>query len=96
MARYTGAKCKLCRREGEKLYLKGTRCHTEKCAITKRNYAPGQHGNARHRTTDYGRQLREKQKAKRVYGLLEKQFRNYVENALKNQRSFRRSTSSES
>jgi len=83
MARYTGPKCRLCRREGEKLYLKGVKCHSEKCPLTRRNYAPGQHGNTRKRTTDYGRQLREKQKAKRIYGLLEKQFRNYVKDALK-------------
>lgn len=83
MARYKGPKCRLCRREGEKLYLKGTRCHSDKCAITKRNYAPGQHGNARRRRmSDYGLQLREKQKAKRVYGILEKQFRRYVDSAL--------------
>lgn len=83
MARYKGPKCKLCRREGEKLYLKGTRCHTEKCAVTKRNYAPGQHGNSRRRLSDYGKQLREKQKAKRIYGILEKQFKRYVDEALK-------------
>ncbi len=83
MARYTGPKCRLCRREGEKLYLKGVKCHGDKCPLTKRTYAPGQHGNSRKRTTDYGSQLREKQKAKRIYGLLEKQFRNYVKDALK-------------
>ena len=83
MARYTGPKCRLCRREGEKLYLKGAKCHGEKCPLDKRNYAPGQHGNTRKRTTDYARQLREKQKAKRIYGLLEKQFKNYVKDALK-------------
>lgn len=84
MARYTGPKCKLCRREGEKLYLKGTKCHSDKCPFVKRNYAPGQHGNSRRRRqTDYGQQLREKQKAKRIYGLLEKQFKNYVKDALK-------------
>lgn len=83
MARYNGPKCKLCRREGEKLYLKGTRCHTEKCGITKRSYAPGQHGNARVRTSDYGKQMREKQKAKRIYGIMEKQFKTYVDKALK-------------
>ena len=79
MARYTGPKCKLCRREGEKLYLKGARCESEKCAINKRNYAPGQHGNSRRRPSDYGTQLREKQKVKRIYGLYEKQFRLFVE-----------------
>ena len=83
MARYTGPKCRLCRREGEKLYLKGAKCHGDKCPLAKRSYAPGQHGNSRKRTTEYGRQLREKQKAKRIYGLLEKQFRNYVKDALK-------------
>ena len=70
MARNTGPKCRLCRREGVKLYLKGTRCESEKCAINKRNYAPGQHGNSRRRTSEYGVQLREKQKVKRIYGLL--------------------------
>lgn len=83
MARYTGPKCRLCRREGEKLYLKGTRCHSDKCAINKRNYPPGQRGSGRTRTSDFGRQLREKQKAKRIYGVLEKQFRIYVDRALK-------------
>jgi small subunit ribosomal protein S4 len=83
MARYKGPKCRLCRREGVKLYLKGARCDSEKCAINKRNYAPGQHGNSRRRRgTDYGKQLREKQKAKRIYGLLEKQFRKYVDFSL--------------
>lgn len=83
MARYKGPKCRLCRREGEKLYLKGARCHSEKCPINDRNYAPGQHGNSRRRPSEYGRQLREKQKAKRIYGLLEKQFKIYVDKALK-------------
>jgi len=85
MARYKGPKCRLCRREGEKLYLKGARCHGEKCAINKRNYAPGQHGNSRRRRrlSDYGKQLREKQKAKRIYGILERQFKTYVDKALK-------------
>ena len=83
MARYTGPKCKLCRREGEKLYLKGAKCHSDKCPLVKRNYAPGQHGNTRRRRqTDYGKQLREKQKAKRIYGLMERQFKNYVKDAL--------------
>ena len=82
MARYKGPKCKLCRREGEKLYLKGARCHSEKCAINKRNYAPGQHGTSRSRLSDFGKQLREKQKAKRIYGILEKQFRIYIDRAL--------------
>jgi small subunit ribosomal protein S4 len=83
MARYKGPKCKLCRREKEKLYLKGIRCHSDKCAINRRNYAPGQHGNSRRRLSDYGKQLREKQKAKRIYGVLEKQFKTYVDKALK-------------
>lgn len=83
MARYKGPKCRLCRREGVKLYLKGTRCDSEKCAITKRNYAPGKHGGYRRRQSDYGKQLREKQKVKRIYGLLEKQFRRYVDDSLR-------------
>ena len=73
----------MCRREGIKLYLKGSRCESEKCAITKRHTAPGQHGNSRKRVSEYGEQLREKQKAKRIYGILEKQFKNYVNKALK-------------
>ena len=77
MARYTGPVCRLCRREGLKLYLKGDRCYTEKCAIDRRAYAPGQHGQGRKKTSEYGLQLREKQKARRVYGILENQFRNY-------------------
>jgi len=83
MARYTGANCRLCRREGQKLFLKGERCYSSKCAIEKRNYAPGQHGQARKKVTEYGIQLREKQKAKRFYGLLETQFRNLFEKAAK-------------
>lgn len=75
MARYTGAVCRLCRREGLKLFLKGDRCYTDKCAIARRGYAPGQHGQNRKKLSNYGLQLREKQKAKRIYGLLEKQFR---------------------
>ena len=75
MARYTEANCRLCRREGQKLFLKGERCYGGKCALEKRNYAPGQHGQARKKTSDYGLQLREKQKAKRFYGMQEKQFR---------------------
>ncbi len=74
MARYTGSVCRLCRREGAKLFLKGDRCFSEKCAIEKRNYPPGQHGQGRTRFSDFGVQLREKQKVKRMYGLLEKQF----------------------
>jgi small subunit ribosomal protein S4 len=78
MARYVDAQCKLCRREGEKLFLKGSRCHSDKCAIEKRAYAPGQHGQSRRRkVSEYGIQLREKQKVRRLYGLLERQFRNY-------------------
>lgn len=83
MARYTGASCRLCRREGQKLFLKGERCYSTKCALDKRNYAPGQHGQGRKKLSDYGHQLREKQKAKRFYGLLETQFRNYFEKAAK-------------
>jgi small subunit ribosomal protein S4 len=79
MARYTEASCRLCRREGQKLFLKGSRCYTEKCAITRRTYAPGQHGQARKKVSEYGLQLREKQKAKRFYGVLEKQFKHYFE-----------------
>lgn len=77
MARYTGSVCKLCRREGLKLFLKGDRCFSPKCAIEKRNYPPGEHGQRRVKHTDYALQLREKQKMKRVYGVLERQFRNY-------------------
>ncbi|WP_454052620.1 30S ribosomal protein S4 [Clostridium sp. Marseille-Q7071] len=83
MARYTGATCKLCRREGLKLNLKGDRCFTEKCAFARRSYAPGQHGQSRKKVSNYGLQLREKQKAKRLYGVLEKQFRLYYDKAEK-------------
>lgn len=83
MARYTDASCRLCRREGQKLFLKGERCYSTKCAIEKRNYAPGQHGQSRKKVSEYGLQLREKQKAKRFYGVLETQFRNYFEKAAK-------------
>lgn len=85
MARYTGPKCRLCRREGMKLYLKGAKCDSEKCPFEKRPQAPGQHGIGKRRRTqsEYGTQLREKQKAKRIYGLLERQFRKYVEESLK-------------
>ncbi len=87
MARYTESVCKLCRREGEKLFLKGERCFTPKCAFERRAYAPGQHGrfsqNRRRRDSDYSRQLRAKQKAKRIYGVLEKQFRRYFSLAQK-------------
>jgi len=78
MSRYTGPKCRLCRREGTKLYLKGSRCETDKCGFTKKAQAPGQHGTSRRSPSEYAKQLREKQKAKRVYGLLERQFKNYV------------------
>ncbi len=81
MARYTGAVCRLCRREGMKLFLKGDRCFTDKCAFTRRSYAPGQHGQGRKKMSDYGVQLREKQKARRIYGVLEKQFRRTYEEA---------------
>lgn len=77
MARYTDAKCRLCRREGEKLFLKGSRCLTSKCAVDKRAYPPGQHGQQRQKQSVYGQQLREKQKTKRIYGVLERQFRRY-------------------
>jgi len=76
LARYTGSVCRLCRREGEKLFLKGNRCSTDKCAYDRRSYAPGQHGQKRPRNSNYGLQLREKQKVKRIYGLLEAQFKN--------------------
>ena len=81
MARYTGAKCRLCRREGMKLFLKGDRCFTDKCAFARRGYAPGQHGMSRKKLSNYGLQLREKQKAKRIYGILEGQFRKNYEKA---------------
>jgi small subunit ribosomal protein S4 len=81
LARYTDAVCRLCRREGLKLFLKGSRCFTEKCAIERRNYPPGQHGLGRSKQSPYAQQLREKQKAKRIYGLLEGQFRRYFERA---------------
>ena len=87
MSRYTGPACRLCRREGTKLFLKGTRCFTEKCAVERRGYAPGQHGptgggkGGRNKKSEYARQLREKQKVKRIYGLSERQFRNTFEHA---------------
>ncbi|PYM62101.1 MAG: 30S ribosomal protein S4 [Candidatus Rokuibacteriota bacterium] len=81
MARYNAAVCRLCRREGLKLFLKGSRCFTDKCAIERRNYPPGQHGLGRSKQSAYGQQLREKQKAKRIYGLLEGQFRRYFARA---------------
>ncbi|MDI9476429.1 MAG: 30S ribosomal protein S4 [Natronincolaceae bacterium] len=79
MARYTDSVCRLCRREGMKLYLKGDRCFTDKCAVSKRAYAPGLHGSSRRKLSNFGIQLREKQKAKRFYGILESQFRRYFE-----------------
>lgn len=81
MARYTGAVCRLCRREGKKLFLKGERCYSEKCSVVRREYAPGQHGQGRKKISDYGLQLREKQMAKRFYGVLESQFAKYFEMA---------------
>ena len=83
MAKYTGADCRLCRREGCKLYLKGDKCYSDKCAVVKRPTAPGQHGTARKKPTGYSVQLREKQKTKRIYGLCEKQFRGYYDMAEK-------------
>ncbi len=83
MARYTDASCRLCRREGEKLFLKGERCYTNKCSISKRAYAPGQHGQQKKKISEYGLQLREKQKARRFYGILESQFRGYFAMAVK-------------
>lgn len=81
MARYIGSKCRLCRREGEKLFLKGEKCYTSKCAIENRPFPPGQHGQRRTRLSDYARQLREKQKLRRIYGVLENQFRLYYKEA---------------
>lgn len=81
MARYTGAVCRQCRREGMKLYLKGDRCYSDKCAVVTKNYAPGQHGQGRKKVSEYGTQLREKQKVRRMYGVLERQFSSYFEKA---------------
>lgn len=81
MARYCGSVCRLCRRENQKLFLKGDRCNTEKCGFERRGYPPGQHGQGRIKFSEYGLQLREKQKIKRIYGLVEKQFRNLFEDA---------------
>ena len=81
MARYTEAVCRMCRREGQKLFLKGDRCYTQKCAIDCRTGAPGMHGQSRSKTSEYGQQLREKQKVRRYYGVLESQFRGYFEMA---------------
>lgn len=83
MARYREALCRLCRREGEKLFLKGDRCHTEKCSVERRKYPPGQHGQRRSKLSDYAMQLREKQKVRNTYGLQEKQFRHYFERAVR-------------
>ncbi len=83
MARYTGAVCRLCRREGQKLFLKGERCYTDKCSVARRNYAPGQHGQGRKKVSEYGIQLRAKQTTRRYYGVLEGQFRHYYELAEK-------------
>jgi small subunit ribosomal protein S4 len=85
MARYTGPKCRLCRREGEKLFLKGTKCNTDKCPLVRRNYNPGQHGQKKTKLSNYGLQLREKQKVKRMYGILERQFKHYFELASKSE-----------
>jgi small subunit ribosomal protein S4 len=81
LARYTGPSCRLCRREGVELFLKGERCYTDKCAIKRRSYPPGQHGQGRIKVSDYGVQLREKQKVRRIYGILENQFRGYFQMA---------------
>ena len=83
MARYTGSVCRLCRREGEKLFLKGAKCYSEKCPVIDRNFAPGQHGKGRKKTSEYGLQLRAKQKARRYYGVQEGQFHHYFEMAEK-------------
>ena len=83
MARYTGASCRLCRRHGEKLFLKGTRCVTDRCAVARRPFPPGQHGKLRKKISDYGLQVQEKQKVRRIYGVLEKQFRIYFKHAAK-------------
>lgn len=81
MAKYIGPKCRLCRREGMKLFLKGARCQTDRCSFSHRSYSPGQHGKSRRKLSDYGLQLREKQKVKRMYGILERQFRLYFRKA---------------
>ncbi|MCL2383261.1 MAG: 30S ribosomal protein S4 [Oscillospiraceae bacterium] len=81
MSRYKDEQCRICRREGQKLFLKGSRCYTDKCGVTRRNYAPGQHGQGRKKLSEYGMQLREKQKTKSFYGVQEKQFRKYFKMA---------------
>jgi len=81
MSRYKDEQCRVCRREGQKLFLKGSRCYTDKCSVTRRNYAPGQHGQGKKKLSEYGMQLREKQKTKSFYGVQEKQFRKYFEAA---------------
>lgn len=81
MARYTGPLCRLCRREGDKLFFKGDRCYSEKCSVERRKYPPGQHGQSRGKLSDYGIQLREKQKVRKIYGLVENQFRQYFKKA---------------
>ena len=83
MARYTDSVCRLCRREGQKLFLKGDRCYSGKCAFDRRPVAPGQHGAGRRKASEYGMQLREKQKTRRAYGVLESQFRKYYERAVR-------------
>ena len=85
MSRYTDPVCKLCRREGKKLFLKGERCYTNKCSVERRSYAPGQHGQSRKKTSEYGLQLRAKQQARRYYGIQESQFRKYFEMAERHQ-----------
>ena len=85
MARYREANCRLCRREGQKLFLKGDRCYSEKCALERRNFPPGQHGQGNRKMSEYGLQMREKQKAKRFYGLQETQFRNLFDKAVRKQ-----------
>ena len=87
MARYTDSKCRQCRREGGKLFLKGEKCFTEKCPVEKRPYPPGQHGQQKSRLSDYGKQLREKQKLRRIYGILERQFENYYKEAARHKGS---------
>jgi small subunit ribosomal protein S4 len=87
VARYTDSKCRQCRREGGKLFLKGEKCFTEKCPVDKRAYAPGQHGQQKTRLSDYGKQLREKQKLRRIYGVLERQFENYYKEAARHKGS---------